>query len=414
MENLELLERAFLAGAIGLLVGIERGWQEREARDGSRVAGIRTFTLIGLLGGICGLISASNPMALGFFFLALALPYGFFEWQRAKESGSASVTDFIAGLLTFVLGAYAASGSMVLAAAAGVAATLVLAERRVLHSFLRQIKWVELRAALFLLAMTAVLLPALPDRPVDPWQALNPHQIWLMTVLVGAVSYAGYVGVRLVGGRAGLLVAAILGGLATSTTVTWTFARLARRDSAAVPEIVSAILAAWIVSLIRMTAMAVVVAPSLLHPLATPVLAASIALAVPAAIAWRAAGGRKSHDLTLSDPLELTLMLRFVLLLTAIMLLAKFFSSTQSGLLALGGLSGLLDVDPVTLSMAKMADGGLSPVLAAETILAAAVANGLAKSALAVIFGGVRLGAMLGAAALAALVLGWVAWTGFV
>jgi uncharacterized membrane protein (DUF4010 family) len=414
MGGLELLERAFLAAAIGLLVGIERGWQEREARDGSRVAGIRTFTLIGMTGGICGLLSAASPASLGLFFLALALPYGLFEWQQARQTGSASATNFVAGLLTFALGAYATSGSMALAAALGVAGTVILAERRLLHGFLRRLQWVELRAGLFLLVMTAVLLPALPDRPVDPWGALNPHQIWLMTVLVGVVSYVGYMGVRLAGDRAGLLFAAVMGGLATSTTVTWTFARIGRRDPSVTASIISAILAAWIVSLVRMTALAAVVEPGLLKHLAAPITAAGLVLAVPSLIAWRAARKSQSHDLALTDPLELPLMLRFALLLTAIMLLAKFVSSmqasAQSGLFSLAGLSGLLDVDPITLSMAKMANAGLPSSLAAETILVAATANGLAKSVLALIFGGKRLGGLLSAAALTAFASGVIAW----
>jgi uncharacterized membrane protein (DUF4010 family) len=110
-------------------------------------------------------------------------------------------------------------------------------------------------------------------------------------------------------------------------------------------------------------------------------------------------------------------MLRFALLLTVIMLLAKVFVSgrpgDQPGLIALGGLSGLLDVDPITLSMAKLAGGGLAPSLAAETILVAAAANGLAKAVLAVIFGGARLGGLLSAAALAAFVTGSAAWIAF-
>src|SRR6185369_424117 len=140
----------------------------------------------------------------------------------------------------------------------------ILAEREIMHAFLRRLTWVELRAALLLLVMTVVLLPLLPDRNVDPWNALNPHQIWLMTVLVGAVSYAGYIAVRIAGERRGLLFAAMAGGIASSTTVTWTFARLVKRSPAALPEVMAAILAAWIVSLLRMTAIAVVIAPSLL------------------------------------------------------------------------------------------------------------------------------------------------------
>src|SRR5690348_5846924 len=97
--DIDLLQRAGLAAAIGLLIGIERGWQEREAKSGMRVAGIRTFTLIGALGGICALLPGSAT--LGLAMLAFALPFGFFEWRHAAKSGSQSVTDFVAGLITF-------------------------------------------------------------------------------------------------------------------------------------------------------------------------------------------------------------------------------------------------------------------------------------------------------------------------
>ena len=400
MSDAEILQRAGLAAAIGLLIGIERGWQARQAKDGTRVAGIRTFTLIGGLGGICGLLPGA--ITLGLCLVGFALPFGFFEWRRAREMDNFSATGFIAGLLTFALGAYATRGSMVVAAAGGVVVAAILAERRLMHSFLRQLKWTELRAALVLLAMTVVLLPALPDRTIDPWNALNPHQIWLMTVLVGAVSYAGYIAVRIAGARRGLLFAAIAGGLATSTTVTWTFARLVKRNPAALSEVMAAILAAWIVSLLRMTAIAVAVAPSLLAPLGAPIGTASILLLIPAALAYRAAGNAGTQGLTLRDPFELPLMLRFTALVAGIMLLSKMLSSGRSELFALGGLSGLLDVDPITLSMARLAGTGVTPAVAASTILIAAAANGLAKSVLAVAFGGPRLGLSLSALALLA------------
>jgi uncharacterized membrane protein (DUF4010 family) len=400
MSELEILQRAGLAVAIGLLIGIERGWQARQARDGSRVAGIRTFTLIGGLGGVCGLLPGA--VTLGLCLAGFAIPFGIFELRRARAAKNFSATGFIAGLLTFALGAYAARGSMMVAAAGGVAVAAILAERHLMHAFLRRLKWTELRAALLLLTMTVVLLPVLPDRTVDPWDALNPHQIWLMTVLVGAVSYAGYIAVRIADERRGLLFAALAGGIATSTTVTWTFARLVKRNPAALPEVMAAILAAWIVSLLRMTTIAVVIAPVLLVPLGAPIVAASMLLLIPAALAYRAAGKAGAQGLTLKDPFELPLMLRFAALLIAIMLLAKLLSSGPSGLFALGGFSGLLDVDPITLSMAQLAGASITPALAASTILIAATANALAKSVLAVIFGGPRLGLALSAVALLA------------
>ncbi|HWA70672.1 MAG TPA: MgtC/SapB family protein [Rhizomicrobium sp.] len=400
MTDIALLQRAGLAVAIGLLIGIERGWQSRQARDGARVAGIRTFTLIGGFGGICGLVPGN--LTLGLCFVGFALPFGLFEWRRAQRAGIFSATDFVAGLMTFMLGAYAARGSMAVAGAGGVVTAAILAERKVLHTFLQRLKWSELRAALVLLAMTAVLLPVLPDRTVDPWQALNPHQIWLMTVLVGAVCYAGYIAVRVAGERRGLLFAGLMGGLATSTTVTWTFARMVGRNPAALPQVMTAILAAWMMSLMRMTVLAVVIAPSLLRALAPPMAAASAVLLIPALLAYRAAGKAGGQGLTLTDPFELPLMLRFTALLCGIMLLVHFLSSGTSGLFALGGISGLLDVDPITLSMAKAAGGEVTPAVAVSTILIAATANGVAKSVLAVAFGGARLGLALSGFALLA------------
>lgn len=398
--DLELLQRASLAAAIGLLIGIERGWQEREAKDGARVAGIRTFTLIGALGGLCALLP--GDITLGLCMAAFALPFGFFEWRRARETGSWSITDFVAGMMTFALGAYATHGNMVLAAAGGVITAAILAERRFMHAFLQRLTWIELRAALLLLVMTVVLLPVLPDRTVDPWNALNPHQIWLMTVLVGGVSYAGYIAERIAGPRKGLLFAGLAGGLVTSTTVTWTFARMARRNSAVTAEVMTAILAAWIMSLLRMTALATAIAPQLLVPLGPAMIAAASLLFVAAAFTYRAASKTESHALILQDPFELSLMLRFAVLLAGIMLLAKLFRGGEGNLFALGGLSGLLDVDPITLSMAKMANSGLAQSIAASTILIAAAANGLSKSVLAIVFGGWRLGLSLSGLALAA------------
>lgn len=400
MTDLEILQRAGLAAAIGLLIGIERGWQAREAKDGSRVAGIRTFTLIGGLGGIAGLLPGAAT--LGLSLLAFAIPFAFFEWRRARQMENFSATAFVAGLTTFALGAYATCGSMVVAAAGGVVVTAILAERRVLHAFLQRLTWIELRAALMLLVMTVVLLPVLPDRTIDPWNALNPHQIWLMTVLVGIVSYAGYIAMRVTGERRGLLFAAITGGLVTSTTVTWTFARFVKRDPAIFAEVLAAILAAWAVSLLRMTGMAIVIAPGLLPLFSAPVGIASMLLLVPAVLAYRSAGKTASEALALQDPFELPLMLRFTAILIGIMLLSKLFSSGESGLFALGGLSGLVDVDPITLSMARLAGTGVEPRIAVSTILIAAAANGLAKSVLGWFFGGARLGlALSGVAALA-------------
>jgi uncharacterized membrane protein (DUF4010 family) len=408
MTTAELFERLGLALAIGLLFGVERGWQEREGKPGSRAAGIRTFALIGLLGGVWGLLAqAGGDVALlGFAALGFAGWFGYFEWRETASQGSVSATGFVAGLLGFALGAYAVLGDKAAAGSAAVAATVILAERRVLHGFLEQLKWVELRAALMLLVMTFVLLPVLPDRAIDPWDSINPYQLWLLTILTAGISYAGYVAVKLAGARKGLLYAGATGGLVSSTTVTWTFARMAGQYARGRSEFAAGIMASWTVSLIRMAAIALVLAPALIRPLGIPVAAAVAVMLIGAALLFRRAtldpAGAK---LELRDPFDIWMILRFTAVLAIVMLAAKLLAGAmgESGLLGLGAVSGLADVDPITLSMARSAGSGVTFDEAASVILVAAGANLVAKCALAVFFGGTRLARpLLAVAALAA------------
>ncbi len=362
MSEFEAFQRVGLAVCIGLLVGIERGWQEREARDGARVAGIRTFTLIGVLGALCGLLSqVSADAVLGYCFLGFALCFGAFEWRKARIARNFSATNMVAGLLTFVLGACAVRGSMAVAAAAGVATTAVLAERQVLHTFLRHLKWVELRAALTLLIMTAVLLPALPDRPIDPWGALNPHSIWLMTVLIGA-GVLRWLYCRPAGGRTqgsslrgpdGRACDLHHGHLDFCPSRTQTIRSLS-------PPFWRPF---WPHGSFHCCACRLLPwqsHPSWRHPLLPPIAASAFIILIPAVLLYRIAARSPAHNLVLQDPFELSLMLRFTALLAVIMLLAKLLSAMpgQYGLLALGGASGLLDVDPITLSMAGLVRTG--------------------------------------------------------
>lgn len=405
MPEIEILQRLALAAAVGLLFGIERGWQLRDEKAGKRVAGIRTFTLIGLCGGIFGLLGAAlGPLVLGLGFVGFALAFALFEFHQMRASGSVSATELIAGLLTFALGAYGVQGSMTATGAVAVLAALVLAERDILHGFLKKVTWLELRAALLLLVMTVVLLPVLPNSTIDPWGAVNPYEIWLMTILIAAVSFGGYMAMRLSGERRGLFYAGAMGGLVTSTTVTWTFARLVRRHPGMLREVAAAILAAWIVSLGRMTAIALLIAPVLAPELLPVMLAAAAALLVPASICFVSAGHSKDGALPLRNPFELSEVLKFGALLTGIMLAGKAAAAWfgPAGLSALGAMSGILDVDPITLTMARNVQAGADPAFGASVILLAALTNAGAKTVMGSAFGGLRLGLLLTASMAAA------------
>jgi len=399
-----------LALGIGLLIGLERGWQERDVQTLQRVAGIRTFALIGLLGGIWGLlfpVVGALPMA------AMALAFGagitLFEWRESLKNDTLSATDLIAGLVTFSLGVLAVMGNKTAAAAAGVVVVGLLALRHPLHNFLRHLTWPELRSALLLLAMTVVLLPILPDRNIDPWDTLNPHRIWLITVAIAALSFVGYVAVRLAGARRGLLFAGAAGGLVSSTAVTLTYSRLAKSEPNIAHEAGVAITASWIVSLIRMTVLAAVLAPALLTPLLPAVSAAAIVLAVMAFLLDRvAAHDGSTTKLELENPVELGMAIRFGLLLGAVTAISKLFAEQigQLSLLPLAAVTGLADVDPITLSVSQMVPGQVTVAVAALAILIAAAANGLTKLSLAFSFAPGRVGRILGGAGLVAILAG--------
>jgi len=249
-----------------------------------------------------------------------------------------------------------------------------------------------------LLAMTFVLLPVLPNRTVDSYGSFNPHELWLMTVLIAAVQFAGYVAVRVLGAERGVLLSAVAGSLVSSTTVTINNSHLAKESGADTALFAASICVAWIVSLVRMTAIAAVVNPSLLQPLALPVgAAASVLLAAAGLYMLRMHGAKVRAKIDFRNPLDIPFVLRFGALLAVIMVGAKLLSGLfgNAGLFGLAGVSGFADVDPITLSAAKLVGTSITARQGAESILLAAAANMITKIVVPIVTVGVRFGAKL-------------------
>ncbi len=416
MDQEELFRRLAVALAIGLLIGLERGWQTREEKDHQRTAGLRTFALTGLLGGVCGLISTvSSPLVLAAGLLALTGALTLFSFHEATVEGNFSVTGVVAGILTFVLGAYATLGNEAVAVAAAVAMAILLALREPLHSWVRNLTWPEMRSALMLLAMTFLLLPILPDRPVDPWNVVNPREIWLLAILIAAISFAGYIAIRVFGDRHGIAVAAVAGGLASSTAVTLSFSRLAREHPESTRLLAGGILLSGATMLARVVALAGALKPELFGTLLWPALAAcAVTLIGSAFLLWAGqAGGSQSSRLELRNPFDLGTVLKLAGLIGVIMLVAKLLTDKAgtAGLYLLAAASGIADVDALTLSMARFAGGQVGLLEAGTAILIAASVNTVSKSAMAASIGGTRLGLLVGgvsAASFAALAAAYV------
>jgi uncharacterized membrane protein (DUF4010 family) len=413
METIELFQRLGLALAIGFLIGLERGWKTRNEPEGGRAAGLRTHALAGLLGGVWGALAMSRPdgglLALALAFAVFGGAVILFRHREAKAEGTFGVTTVIAAMLAFTLGAFAVMGDMAVAGATGVVVAALLAFKPVLHEWVQRISWVELRSGLLLLAMTFIMLPLLPDRTIDPWDTVNPFELWLLTVMIAAISFAGYVAIKVVGERHGIVMTGVAGGLASSTAVTVTLAGLAKQH----PERLDALLAGALFSSATMIARVFVVVctlgavllPRLLVPMA---LGGLVLLAAGAYFLSRQPeNGVEQGQLQLKNPFDLATVLKFGALLTVVTVLAKLLTRVGGGegVYALAAFSGIADVDAITLSMSRLARDPASVPLAANAILIVVAVNTVAKAVLGWVGGGANFGRrmmMVAAAAIAA------------
>lgn len=388
---MELLLPLAVSLSIGLLIGLERGWQERAAPEGSRIAGLRTFGLIGFLGGLWAVLAEQlGALVLGLAFAVLAALMILAHREDVRRNRDLGITTVVAALVTFALGALAVLGQAALAAAGAVLTMTLLSLKPLLHGWLRRMEYRDLTAVIKLLLISVVVLPALPDAGYGPWQALNPYRLWWMVILIAALSFAGYVAIKWMGPRHGVLLTGLLGGMVASTLVTLNFARLARDGHLAGPLAAGIVLAAAVM-FPRMLAEVAVVNPALLPALALPL---GLMTGTAAAGAWwlnrRQAGAQAEPALPVGNPMELLPALKFAALLALVMLLARAMHEWlgHGGLYAAAAVAGLTDVDAITLSLAHMAQGSLDPHAAARGIVLAALVNTAFKGGLAAAIAG--------------------------
>jgi uncharacterized membrane protein (DUF4010 family) len=407
MNHNELLSRLAVSLAIGLLVGLERGWRTRDEEDHQRTAGFRTFALSGLLGGVTGALSLqAGGSLIGFVFIIYAAAFAAFHWLEAKAEQNMSVTSVVAGMLTFLLGTMAVTGELLVAVACAVAITILLALRDQLHRWVATLTWPEIRAVLILLAMSFLLLPILPNRTIDPWNSINPYEIWLLAILIAAISFSGYVAVRVFGDQLGLVLTAIAGGLASSTATTLAFARLGRAHPASARLLSAGILLSGVVMMIRVGSVAVALNGPLLTLLAPPLVGAAAILALGSAILLFRNTKQENPDLRIDNPLAIGTALKLAAFIAGVMLAVELLRGMfgNFGVLIVAAFSGVADVDAVTISMARMGGNDIDLNTTVRGILIAVAVNTGSKAMLAGWAGGRTIGALVsGISALALL-----------
>ncbi len=392
-EKIALLGSAL---AIGLLIGIERGWKRREAKEGERVAGLRTYGLTGLLGGSAGLLSQYlGEIVFGLIFLGFAgaVTVSYVTQRRTRDD--VSITSMISMLLAFMLGALATLDHVTLAASAAVITALLLRFKEVLHGWLRRLEVQELHAALQLLLISVVLLPILPDQGYGPWQAFNPYETWWMVVLVASISFIGYFTMKIAGPDKGIILTALAAGMLSSTALTLHFSRLAKEHKEMNSLLAAGILVACGTMFPRIILISTLINPELFDAIVLPMAVMALLTFSLAAVMWHQRTDYQPGKLThINNPLELKSALFFGVILVLVALLGKaaihFYGET--GIYFLAALSGIADVDPINLTLSRMSVTDLSIDIAILGIVIASVCNTLVKALLSLFVGGVGIG----------------------
>jgi uncharacterized membrane protein (DUF4010 family) len=376
---------------IGALIGVER--EKRKSDDEPSIGGLRTFILFALVGSVAGFLSRgqSAPWVLMATMLPVAgLAFAGYWLVTRAQPGSFGLTTELAAVVVCLLGAMTMLGHRELAIGLGVVTAAVLAYKQPLHGLVAKLGWDDVFAGVRLLIATFIILPLLPDRTLDPWDALNPYKLWLLVILISSLSLVGYVATRWLGSGRGIVLTGLTGGLVSSTAVTLSFARRSRDEPEAALSLACGILVAWAVMFGRVLVMVLMVNADLLLPLLAPFTAMGLCALGAAWLLYRRGGkSAGSKDVLLRNPFSLTSAAKFAVAFAAVLLLVKVtqFYFPGGGVYVLAALAGLTDVDAITLSMADYARSNPASV-AAIALVIAAISNTVVKCGMVTSLGG--------------------------
>jgi uncharacterized membrane protein (DUF4010 family) len=399
-----------IALLIGALVGIDRE-RKKAGDETSDTRGLRSFILLAETGAVSAWLAlrldAIWLFALATVVVAAIVMAGYLAYALTQRE-SYGLTTEIAAVVVFLLGGLVIFGFRDLAVMLAIVTSAVLAFKAPLHGLVARLSQEDIYAGLKLLIATFIVLPILPDEPLDPWGAINPQKMWWLVILISALSLAGYVASRWLGSQHGVLLTGLFGGLASSTAVTLTLARRSneQQTSAGLAHVMAAgLLISWTVMFGRILVAVAFVNPSLLRPLAAPIAAMGLLVAVVAGgyyVLGRRSTAATSEEVPLTNPFSLTSAAKFALVFTAVLLAVKLVENywPGQGFYAVAALAGLTDVDAITLSMAEYAKQGTpaesSPAapagaapaqIAAASIGIAAISNTLTKCGLVAALG---------------------------
>ena len=387
---------------IGLLVGLQREYahfQEEQEKPEHTFGGTRTFALLGLLGCMAAYLSDKTGSVLVFAtIIGIVGGLIIIAYLATARKGNLGMTSEAAAVATMLTGAICFWHGLAVAAALGVAITVLLALKLQTRILVRNLTQADVYATLTFAVITLIILPVLPTSSYGPppFDVLVPYNIWLMVVFISGISFLGYVLIKIVGGRRGVGLTGLLGGLASSTAVTLSFAQRSRRIEGLERPFALAILLAWSIMFVRVMVEVAVINPVLLKVVWIPLSAALAVCMAYCAYLYRAQSlGKQEEKDKFKNPFELWPALTFGLIYALILVVANAARMYlgDTGIYASSIASGLADVDAITLSLAKLSleTGGLELDTAARGIVLAAVSNTLVKGAMVLGMGSMAL-----------------------
>lgn len=386
VTQLDLLIRLLVACGIGLLLGLER---EHAAllKKQPIFAGIRTFVLL-VLTGFTG--AALHFLLSPWVFVAILLSVmslTTISYWITSTKGDIGATSELAGLLAVILGALSFLGYIELSLIITVIILVLLSSKMQLMNVIGKITKEEMYALVRFVVMALLIFPFLPNENYGPYEIINPREIGLVIILTSGLGFLGYVLMRLLGSNKGILLTGIVGGLVSSTMVTWIFSKKSKEVHTLNSLYTSAMLAACTIMVIRVALWIFLFNKELLNGLAIPLII--IFISVAGSTIYFYIRNNKEHpketELPLGKPLDMTTAILFGILYVAILFVItyanKFFGN--EGIFVTSAIAGTSDLDAISISISKMSAASISAEVAQNAILIAMLANTISKFVIA-------------------------------
>jgi uncharacterized membrane protein (DUF4010 family) len=386
----------------GAAIGLERQWSGHASGPQPRFGGIRTFTLLGGVGGIAGWLSLGGALPFAVVLLAAAAGLVVAGYVAASRHDIDATTE-VAAIVVLGAGTLSGSGQMALSSAVVAVTVLLLLEKTRLHALVRRIDDAALRASARFAALACVVLPLLPSGPYGPLGAIRPRELWALVLFFSGLSFLGWFARRLVGPSQGVIVSGLLGGIVSSTSVTLSFARQSRSNDAPRLALAAGSIGACTVMLLRVTLACAVLNPALAVQLPVYVAPAFVIGSLAVLLIWRGDSDTGSDSAIPESPLQLRAALQmtvlFQIVLFAVLIVRSRWGS--EALVATAALVGLTDLDALTLSLARSAPAPAQIPATAIALVVGVLSNTLLKLAVAVVVGRGSFRTVAGAALIA-------------